>query len=374
MGAVIGGLLGLNGGASGSGYAAPAQANIINPTNQYQLNNAYQGTQGSLASQQQLLTALQGQNGIGNQSQVYGQLQGVANGTGPNPAQAMLNQATGANVANQAALMAGQRGAGANVGLIARQAAQQGAQAQQQAAGQAATLQANQSLNALNSAGSLANTQASQQLGQTNANAQTQLAQQQALLGAQQGVNNANVASQGNVNSANAGLANTTMQGQQTGIGGLINGLGGAVGGLFKGAAGAVDATPGILAAAGPEAAGIGEGAMAGGAADAAGSGLAEGLLLAAKGGEIKGPRSKLGQHLKSGKGLQDYKSGGAVQAGPGQKAVASGNSYSNDKIPALLSEHEIVLPREVTMSKDPVKASAKFVASVIAKRKTGKK
>ena len=112
MGA-IGGLLGLNGGANGSGYAAPAGTNIVNPTNPGQLAAANQGAQNSLQSQQQLLGALQGQNGLQNQSNVYGQLQGVVNGTGPNPAQAMLNQQTGTNVANQAALMAGQRGAGA---------------------------------------------------------------------------------------------------------------------------------------------------------------------------------------------------------------------------------------------------------------------
>jgi len=88
------------------------------------------------------------------------QLQNVALGQGPNPAQAMLAQTTGANVANQAALMAGQRGASANSGLLARQAAQQGANTQQQAVGQGATLQANQSLNALNNMGNIYGTQA----------------------------------------------------------------------------------------------------------------------------------------------------------------------------------------------------------------------
>jgi hypothetical protein len=79
----------------------------------------------------------------------------------------MLSQATGANTANQAALMAGQRGSGANAGLMARQAAQQGAANQQNSAGQAATMQANQSLNALNSMGSLATSQANQQANAT---------------------------------------------------------------------------------------------------------------------------------------------------------------------------------------------------------------
>jgi hypothetical protein len=66
-----------------------------------------------------------------------------------------------------------------------------------------------------------------------------------------------------------------------------------------------------------------------------------------------------------------DYRSGGKVNAkSPKEKAVKQGNDYANDKIPAVLSEHEIVLPRSVTLSKDPVAESAKFVASVIAKRK----
>lgn len=144
----------------------------------------------------------------------------------------MLNQATGQNVANQAALMAGQRGAGANVGLIARQAAQQGAATQQQAVGQGATMQANQALNALGQAGSLANTQASNLVGQTNANTSAQQQEQSNLLNALQGYNSNQVSMQGNINSANAGLANTNMQGQQGVVGGLAN-VGSSIAGLF---------------------------------------------------------------------------------------------------------------------------------------------
>ena len=142
MGAV-GGLIGINGGNSGTGFSTPSG------TNAAQLQTAYTGNQNALTSQQNLLNALQQQNGLGNQTNVYNQLQGVASGQGPNPAQAMLNQETGQNVANQAALMAGQRGASQNVGLMARQAAQQGANLQQQAVGQGASMQAQQGLNAL---------------------------------------------------------------------------------------------------------------------------------------------------------------------------------------------------------------------------------
>src|SRR5882757_654543 len=126
MGSITG-MLGMGGGAAGTNLPKPQQANIVNPVTGEQLANSYAGVSNSLGSQAQLLQALQAQNGLGNQSQVYGQLQGVANGTGPNPAQAMLSQSTGQNVANQAALIAGQRGAGANAGMIARQAGMAGA-------------------------------------------------------------------------------------------------------------------------------------------------------------------------------------------------------------------------------------------------------
>ena len=190
MGAV-GGLLGIGGGSGGTGFNANQSG-----TNPQQLQTAYTNAN----------------NAVANQQQVYGQLQNVAAGQGPNPAQAMLNQSTAGNVANQAALQAGQRGAAQNVGLIARQAGQQGMQAQQQAAGQGATMQAQQALNALQGAGNVAT-------GITAA--------QQGEQGILQGANTANQNIQGN-------LANTTMQGQQGLLGGVGNAFG-AVTHLFAG-------------------------------------------------------------------------------------------------------------------------------------------
>lgn len=222
----IGGMLGLGGGAAGSGFSGPAGANIQNPATTQQATDQYNNAQAALQQQNQFLQATQAQNGLGNQSNVYNQLQGVVNGTGPNPAQAQLAQATGANVANQAALMAGQRGSNANVGLMARQAAQQGAQTQQQSAGQAATLQAQQSLNALQGAGNMANTQAAQQQAATQQNTAATQGEQGQILGAIGAQNNANVGMQSNVNSANAGLAGQTMGQQGNLLGGVMNGLG----------------------------------------------------------------------------------------------------------------------------------------------------
>jgi hypothetical protein len=279
MGAV-GGLLGLGGGAAGSSFNTLSPAALQQPTTSAQAQTAYTANQNALKQQQDLVNALQGQNGIQNQSNVYNQLQGIANGTGPNPAQAMLNQATGANVANQAALMAGQRGASQNVGLIARQAAQQGANTQQQAAGQGATMQAQQSLGALGQLQGLSTNQANQQIGATQNLTTQQQAEQQNLLNAIAQQNQANVG----INSANAGLANTQMQGQQGLLGGLMNAAGPAIGAagnwLFGGGAGAALGSVGT-----------GAGELAGGAGDAIGGASAADaapLALAAKGGKVQ--------------------------------------------------------------------------------------
>lgn len=402
MGAV-GGMLGLAGGAAGTGFAAPTSSPLVAGTNSDQLNTAYGGAQNSLASQQALLTALQAQNGLGNQSQVYNQLQGVVNGTGPNPAQAQLAQATGANTANQAALMAGQRGAGANVGLIARQAAQQGAANQQNAAGQAAALQAQQSLNAINSAGNIANTQAANQIGATTANTQAQQSEQQILQNANAAYNNSNVALQSNINNANAQLAGNQMTGQQSMIGGTLNGLGG------------------LMSSGGGGSGGAGMAAMAG-----------------AEGGEVpvlqpalpiqptstpvlQGPQSSFGQFLKGFSPSNQGDKQSVTMTGPGalQQGMASfvkgfrgkpngapaqsqdddnaqdeglamggnvgsklksgghvpgtpkvpGNSYSNDTVKALLSPGEVVIPNNIMQSKNPIDGAAKFVAAVLAKK-----
>lgn len=183
------------------------------------------GSQGQLNQQlggaggvQAQTGALQGlQNVLGQQQGLANQYQGLANGTGPNPAQAALNQSTGQNIAAQAALMAGQRGAGANVGLMARQAAQQGAATQQQAVGQSATLQAQQQI-----AGMQALAGQQQAMGATNQNMAGIGA---GLVGQQQGGASAmgslgmGVNAQQQAGIANLGsLGNQALGAQQTGI------------------------------------------------------------------------------------------------------------------------------------------------------------
>lgn len=282
MGSAVGGLLGLGGGAG------PSLAQIDSPVTMDQANNAYTNAQTGLQGQQDFLKALQAQNGVQNQSQVFNQLQDVAAGNGPNPAQAQLANATGANVANQAALMAGQRGAGANVGLMARQAARQGAQTQQQAAGQGAALQAQQSMNALGAMGSLANQQVAQQAAATGGYSQAAQNEQANLLNSINAQNAAKVSNQSNVNNANAALASGGQQGQQNlvgnlmgGIGSVFNGISGGLGNIGSMLGGLGGAATGLVSDMGGGAAAIGSGA-----GDFLGGGGGA-MLLAADGGEI---------------------------------------------------------------------------------------
>jgi hypothetical protein len=331
----LGGLLGMNGGANGTGFSAPTAAPITPGTDPNQIATAYGGAQNSLTSQQALLSALQGQNGLQNQNQVYGQLQGIANGTGPNPAQTMLNQATGQNVANQAALMAGQRGAGANVGLMARQAAQQGAATQQQAVGQGATMQAQQSLNALQNAGQMANTQAGQLISGTNANTQAQQSEQQLLQNALASNNQQNVAMQSNLNNTNAQLAGNTMDSQNDLMSNGLSSLPSALGSLGK-------------------------------------------LIFAAQGGNVPGiPSIPYADFFKDWKGMctggraySSYKTGGSVSG----KAKVSGNSYSNDTVKAMLSPGELVVDRNTMQDKGPAGQMARTLAALIAAKNRGGK
>jgi len=294
LGSIVSSITGLGGGGSSSGMGYRAQnADIQKPATVDQANQQYGNVNQGLNNQAAFLQAVQAQNGLQNQSNVYNQLQNVANGTGPNPAQAQLNQATGANVANQAALMAGQRGSGANAGLIARQAAQQGANTQQQAVGQAASLQANQSLNALGQMGSLATNQANQQANATNAYTQGALGAQQNILGAIGAQNNAVVGSQNNVNTVNGGIAGAVIPQQGNFLGGLTGALG-SVGQMIPGlggGAGSVGSGIGLSGMGDTGWAGVGD--VAGGAADAgdAGSIADAGTMLAAKGGMIKRPK-----------------------------------------------------------------------------------
>ena len=162
--------------------------------------NPYGQDYGAQTAQQQ--ANLQAANA--GQTALLGQLQNISQGNGPNPAQAMLAQQTGQNMAQQGALQAGQRGASQNVGLIARNAGQQGAQIQQQAAGQGATMQAQQQLGALGQQAGVLGQQGQQAVGG---------------LGAYESAINA-------ANQVNAGSAAQRAQFGQGFGGGLLQGVG----------------------------------------------------------------------------------------------------------------------------------------------------
>lgn len=264
-----------------------------------------------------------------------------AQGQGPNPAQAMLNQATGKNVANQAALMASQRGASANPALMARQAAMQGAGIEQQAAGQAATLGAQQQLAAQSQLAGLSNQQ----------------------IGAQQNANAQNISMQGNMNSANAGLAQTLAQARAAQFGGNLQGMG---------AQQAVNSQ-----------------GTGGGGSKSTDSVRDTGFIDYRASGGLLGPRSSVGMHManlaKGGK-VPAMVSPGEIYLPPRQaeavakgkaspavgekiqgKAKVKGDSLKNDTVKKTLDEGGVVVPR--TKAQDYDKAAA-FVRAVMSKNK----
>lgn len=225
----IGGLFG------GNGSNFQAQAAPILGTTAGKAAPVINQAQNTIEQQQALAKALAAQGGIGNQSAVYNQFGQIASGQGPNPAAAMLAQQTGQNVANQAALMAGQRGAGANAGLLARQAAQQGAATQQQAVGQGATMQANQALNALGQQANIAGQQVGNQMGQQQALTNAAQNQQAQIIGAINAENQANIQNFSQMNQSNAEIAKGNQAGQQGILGGVVSGVGSALGLAYGG-------------------------------------------------------------------------------------------------------------------------------------------
>lgn len=370
MSSIVGAITG--GGGKGAGWTAEG-ADVTQFVNKEQTDQAYQNTQDAIKQQQSFLQALQGQNGIQNQSDIYNQFGQVAAGQGFNPAQAQLANATGANIANQAALMAGQRGAASNPGLIARQAAMQGGNIQQQAAGQAAALQAQQSLAAMNNQANIAGQQVGNQLGATNAYNQQALQGQGNLLNAGSAQNQANIANVSQQNQANAGLQRDIFGAQNQLLGNITSAAGTALSGMGGGAAGG--------------ATGAGQG---GGAASKFGQ-----VAMAAEGGMV-GPKSKIGQHfhmmakggqvpalVSPGEKYLDPQDVKKVEHGvnpmsvgekiPGKALVGGAkNSYANDVVPKTLEEGGIILPRSVTQSKNPGRSAQDFVNAIFAKK--GKK
>lgn len=403
---VIGGKSGNTGGA-GMNYEAGA-TNLQTPTTMKQAQDAYTEAQNTLNNQNAFLGALQNQNALGNQTSVYNQLQGVANGTGPNPAQAMLNNSTGQNVANQTAMMASQRGSGANPALMARQAAMQGANTQQQAAGQGAALQANQSLGALNQMGGLATNQANQYANAMNADTNAAQGLYGLTLGGINNQNQAQNASMGSQNAANAGVSSQVAGSQGKFLEGITGGI--AKGVTMMADGGQVAATP-LKESTGPTSgvgkffqqyadtmapqqtpgtptpssgytdagAGIGKGISSlfgSSGVDSGGSGAMNPAQMMASGGKVPAMVSPGEQYLapkdveKVKKGSNPLKVGEHI---PGKPKV-KGNSYTNDTVPKTLEAGGIVIPNSIMQSKDAAKKAAEFVAAHLKQKSLKKK
>ena len=365
-------------------------------SNQFTQERAFApGTQATVQNLQPQIAQTFGQYNAANQGEMNlaQVLQNQMYGHGPNVAQNMLNQTTGQNVAQQAALMAGSRGAGANAGLIARQAAQQGGAAQQQAAGQAATLAAQQQLGAQ---GALANVYGNV-ANQAN---QAQSIQQQALASQNAQIVNANNA----YNQLGMQQAQQNAQMNQGLIGGLANvGMkvagflhdGGAVKGYADG--GQTQDNPSIFG----KGSGFGGGSAFGfntnfitrqppkatpmGVSSVplnpniyGGSSTSPyvetinpvmagekdmSMAHAAQGGQTEFlPFSPMA--YGGAMPVQDMKQGGHV---PGQPKH-NFDTVKNDVVPAMLTPKEIVLPLSVTQSQNAPEEAAKFVAKELQK------
>jgi hypothetical protein len=399
--ATTGGLLGLATGAGQQGLAAalPGQASLIPG-----INTANANVQSNIANQGTFAQALMTQMG----------------GGGPNLAGSLLSNATGQNVANTAANIASQRGTSSNVGLGARNAATAGADIQQKSVGQAAAIRQQQELNAQQG---LTNV-----YGQIGQEAAQNLATEQGALTAQnQGVINTNAinAKIGSANAANKqaqtqAIAGGAQQGMSGGGGSsptsgatdLSGGGGGFAGGDVSDLAGAVAAEGGEITKDGAKA-----------PSDPYTDYTKEASKSAQKDlSEIPQFSQNLPDHLQSIASIYHpqmtsssgsvpqlsstagFAKGGKVNAlvSPGErivqpstaKAVANGkvdamktekvpgkpnvpgakDSYANDTVPKKLAVGSIVIPRHITMGKNPSQDAARFVQAIIEKQGKKKK
>ncbi len=209
------------------------------------------------------------------------------------------------------------------------------------------------------------------------------------LTGSQNVLNSQDLSKQGT-------LANLAMQriGQRTGIasqnaensfnsdqagaakrGGTLSSIGSLFGGMF--------AEGGRVAAYGmPNANGEGGGGIFGGK-DLGGSGLMKKLKEAMNGGgggmsSGGGPESLMGGGAgdaaggAGAAGGMDLSSLAMMAAARGGRAMVPGDSYKNDKIPAILSEDEVVVPRSITKGKNMEKRAGTFVKKSMGEDKSG--
>lgn len=402
------------------GGFADAISGVLGTKNTYQAKPAYTSTSPTQAST--LATAnAQATGGAGptagtlaQMSNLSNALQAASQGQGPNPALEQLRQATSANVNNAAGMAASARGV--NPAVAARMAVDAGSQANQASAGQAATLAAEQQIQARN--------QLAQNLASTG---NLQIGTQQAgtqLLGTAGGLD---LSSQG-INAQQAGHAadiNAQVAAQNTAtnqklIGGILNGIGGAASSVATG--GLSDLAKGVSGLFGSGAAGAAEPEIEAPVMLGPSAGAHGGLVPAkmADGGQTASAtkQSPIYDYLDSAHGRQRapattvapsagaFASGGHIGNGsihqvpvvlsPGEKvlppgttprdaarkiesapkvagrAKVDGDSPRNDTEHGTLPAGSIVYPRSVVDSEDPEQAAASFTAA-LARRSGGR-
>jgi hypothetical protein len=308
-----------------------SSANVTPGTNTAQLNSAYQGVQGALGRTNNLVTDTYGglQQGLGTQGFLNNQLTAQTLGGGPNLGQALLNQNTGQNIEQAAALAAGTRGAGTNAGLIASNSARQAANTQQNAINQASVLRQQQQLTAQQQLANLAGSQVNQGGTAIGLQNQAQLGEQGILQGANTALNNANVTQQSNINNVNADVASGNANRATQNAKGLGNSL-------SKGIGKAIPILGGFLA----------------------------------EGGVVPDHLHKMASMYAHGGRTYGMKSGGQV---PGTPKV-NHDDYSNDTVDAKLTPGEVVIDLDTLNDKGEMGRMARMLAQHIEHKKMGKR
>ncbi len=375
------------------------QAGVLTPQ-QYQAISADPNAYQSIASQAD-------QSGVNAQKSALQELGGIVQAGGSTPINQanLLNNVNQTNQAMQAARggieeNAQQRGvAGGGLEFISKLMNEQSnAQNANTGAVNAAADNARLALQAMTQQGQLggqmqgqanqqaqAQAQAAQQIAEYNSqlqsaanqyNTQNANAAQEANLGVAQGVSDKNVGNQNYRTQYNAGLPQQQYQDQMQ----KAQGIAGAYGNLGnlkqQQAAGQNQFIGGLIGAGatlgGDYLMGQGMGAMKSGALPK-GSGYGSGPSAASYDTQADMRRQTLG--YAHGGEVQCYAQGGEVhdhqlcmKAGgpvPGEDAPMPGDDTANDTVPAMLSPHEIVLPRSVTQSPDAPQQAAQFVGGI---------
>lgn len=296
------------------------------------------GTEAQLAASQNAYN----QNLV-NQNALAGQLQAQAQGAGPNPAQAMLNNATNQNIQQNAGFLASQKGI--NPAAAIRQAGQNQANMSAQAAGQGAAMQAQQQINAQNALSNLYGQVGSQALNQQNIAQQGYYAPQSINAG----ISTSNAKTNAGILGGLLGAGGTAMAMAHGGVvkenyadGGMIGSMDPSVSAqqFFNQQVNAPIENMKIPMGSPKQASQQGGRLMAGGPMDAINAGAVVPTMVVSSGGKVPG------------------------------RAEVKGDSLKNDVVNAKLSPGEIVIPRSIAMSENPGDAAKKFVEQELSKHK----